>query len=107
VDFDPVREPVDLMRVWAILPGLLLLFWSREALESIDNKIGTVVGIEPNWASKKDSQCAWVQVEVNVREGLVGSVEIVYGENFWIQKVDYWKLPFRCFECHDIRHVRA
>lgn len=107
MDFDPVREPVDLMRVWAILPGLLLLFWSREALESIDNKIGTVVGIEPNWASKKDRQCAWVQVEVNVREGLVGSVEIVYGEKFWIQKVDYWKLPFRCFECHDIRHVRA
>lgn len=67
----------------------------------------TVVGIEPNWASKKDRQCAWVQVEVNVREGLVGSVKIVYGENFWIQKVDYWKLPFRCFESHHIRHVRA
>jgi len=95
------------MRIWAILPGLPLLFWSREALESIGNKIGTIFGLDPNWASKKDRQWAWLQVEVNVREGLVGSVEIVYGENFWIQKLDYWKLPFRCFECHDIGHVRS
>jgi hypothetical protein len=29
MNFDPTREPVSLMCVWAILPGLPLAFWSR------------------------------------------------------------------------------
>lgn len=41
-----------IMRVWVILPGLPVVFWSREALEAIGNKIGSFIGLEPNWASK-------------------------------------------------------
>jgi hypothetical protein len=48
VDFDPLREPVTHMKVWAILPSLPLAIWTREALEAIGNKIGTFVGLEPN-----------------------------------------------------------
>jgi hypothetical protein len=78
-----MREPITHMKVWVILPSLPLAFWTREALEVIRNKIGTFVGLEPNWASKKDCRWAWIQVEVNIREGLVGSIDIVFGDITW------------------------
>jgi hypothetical protein len=43
-----------------------MAFWTREALEVIGNKISSFAGLEPNWASKKDKQWAWISVEVNI-----------------------------------------
>jgi hypothetical protein len=54
------------------------VFWSREALEAIGNKLGSFVKLEPNWDSKKDRRWAWVLIEVDVREGLVGNIDLVY-----------------------------
>jgi hypothetical protein len=78
------------MKVWDILPGLPLAFWTRETLEAIGDKLGSFVGLEPNWASKKDRRWAWIQVEVNVRDGLIGNLDLVLGDITWHQKVDYW-----------------
>jgi hypothetical protein len=89
VDFDPLKESTTVMKVWEILPGLPLTFWSREALEAIGNKIGSFVKLEPNWDSKKDHRWAWILVEVDVREGLVGTIDLVYVGFTWHQKVDY------------------
>jgi hypothetical protein len=107
VDFDPLKESTTVMKVWAILPRLPLTFWSREALEAIKNKIGSFVKLEPNWDSKKDHRWAWILVEVDVREGLVGTIDLVYVGFTWHQKVDYWRLPFRCHDCHEIGHLRS
>jgi hypothetical protein len=87
--------------------GLPLAFWSREALEAIGNKLGSFVKLEPNWDSKKDHRWAWILVEVDVREGLVGNIDLVYARITWHQKVDYWRLPFRCHGCHEIGHLRS
>jgi hypothetical protein len=73
-------------------------FWSREVLEAIGNKLGSFVKLEPNWDSKKDRRWAWIMVEVDVREGLVGNIDLVYAGITWHQKVDYWRLPFRCHD---------
>jgi hypothetical protein len=95
VDFDPMRELVDKKKVWAILPELPLAFWSKEALEAIGNKIGIFIKLEPNWFTKPNRRWAWVQVEVDTREGLVSSMDLVMGSKIWHQKVDYWRIPFR------------
>jgi hypothetical protein len=107
VDFDPLKESMVVMKVWAILPGFPLDFWSREALEAIGNKLGSFVKLEPNWDSKKDRRWAWVMIEVDVREGLVGNIDLVYAGITWHQKVDYWRIPFWCYGCHEIGHIRS
>jgi hypothetical protein len=60
VDFDPSREPTVVQKVWAILPGLPLVFWREEILASIGSKIGQFVGLELNWEAKADRRCAWL-----------------------------------------------
>jgi hypothetical protein len=77
------------------LPG----FWTKEALEAIGNKLGVFVGLEPNWESKADCRWDWIQIEVDVRKGLVGNMDFVFGEHTWHQKVEYWKIHFYCFVC--------
>jgi hypothetical protein len=107
VNFDPSRELVARNKVWEILPSLPLVFWTKEALETIDNNIGVFIRLEPNWFSKPDRRWAWIQVEVDTSEGLVGNVDIVMGSKTWHQKVDYWKIPFRCHRFHKIGHLKA
>jgi len=46
-------------------------------------------------------------VEVDTREGLVGSVDLVMGSNILYQKVDYWRIPFRFYRCHEIGHLNS
>jgi hypothetical protein len=49
----------------------------------------------------------WIHIEVDVKDGLIGSMDHVHGDKVWKQKVDYWNIMFRCFRCHEIRHVQA
>jgi hypothetical protein len=54
IEFDMEHEPVSQMKVWDMLPGLPMAFWTREYLEEIGKNLGSFGGLEPNWASKKD-----------------------------------------------------
>jgi hypothetical protein len=101
VDFYPMKEPVSMMRFWDILSGLPLDFWTRYALKEIGKKLGVFIGLEPNWASKNDRRWDWIQIEVDVRGGLIGSID-----NIRKQRVGYWHLSFRCHNFHEIGYIR-
>lgn len=66
VDFDPEKEPMAVKRIWAIQPGLPLVFWSKDALETLGNKLGSFVGLEANWETKHDCRWAWINIELDV-----------------------------------------
>jgi len=87
--FDSGKEPRSFMKVWTIFPGLPLVFWTSHALEAIDNKLGVFSILEPNWEWKEDKRWAWLQVEVDMHDGLVRNVDLVFDNKIWHQKVDY------------------
>lgn len=64
VDFDPEREPMAVKR-----------FWSKNALETLGNKLGSFVGLEANWETKHDCRWAWINIELDVWYGLIGSLQ--------------------------------
>jgi hypothetical protein len=43
MDFDLVKEPISILWVWAIFPGLPLAFWTLDALRAIGNKLGVLL----------------------------------------------------------------
>jgi hypothetical protein len=43
------REPWSIMKVWEILPGLPLVFWTIQALKSIRNKLRVFSKLESDW----------------------------------------------------------
>jgi hypothetical protein len=95
------------MRVWAILRRLPFVFWTKEALESIRNKLKVFIGIDPKWESKDNIRWAWIQIKFNVRDRLIGSLDFVFRDGVWHQKIYYWKILFCCYGCHEIRHIKS
>jgi hypothetical protein len=77
IEFDPEHEPVSQINVLEILLGLPLELCTRATMGEIGDKLGSFVGLEPNWTSKKDRHWAWIQVEVNVRDGIIGNLYLV------------------------------
>jgi hypothetical protein len=45
-------------------------------------------------------------VELDLSKGLLPNPEVVWKSWTFIQKLDYWKIPFRCSECREIGHLR-
>jgi hypothetical protein len=51
-----------------------LLFSNEAILASIGNQIGKFVGSDPSWESKYDRRWAWIQIEVDIRNGLLDEI---------------------------------
>ena len=91
--------------MWVILLGLLVVFWQQKILEAIGNRIGKFVALEEDWESKLDRRYAKILVELDLRNGLFEELKIFMHGSFWWQRLDYWKLPFRCFNCREVGHM--
>jgi hypothetical protein len=76
IDFDLSRDPLSLAKVWVILPNLSLVFWDEAVLISIGNKIGKFLSYELDWDTKTNEHWAWVQLEVDLSEGLLDEIEL-------------------------------
>jgi hypothetical protein len=107
ISFNPTRKSQTSTKNWAILPNLPLVFWNETVLISIGNQIGKFLSCETGWAKKVERHWAQVQIEVDLKEGLMDEIELVWGEFKWVQKIDYWRVPFRCFGCHQVGHLQA
>ena len=70
MDFDANREPQNVQRVWAILPGLPMMFWKKEIMEEIGSKIGKFIALEEGWEQKVDRRSARILIEVDIQDGL-------------------------------------
>jgi hypothetical protein len=40
-----------------------------------------------------------------VRDGLIGSLDMVFRDRVWYQKIEYWKIVFHSYGCHGIGHI--
>jgi hypothetical protein len=55
-------------------------------MDSIIYRLGRYIGSNPGWA--------WIQIEVDLRDGLLDEIELVYGGFSWTQRIDYWRVHF-------------
>ena len=53
-----------------------------------------------------DKWMACVLVELDVSPGLSVEVEIQWGEQSYVQRLDHLYLPFLCHFCHDTVHLK-
>jgi hypothetical protein len=83
VDFDPYHATISIMKIWVILSGLPFVFCNKSSLEAIGGKLGRFMVLESQWKSKYDRQWAWILLEVDIIEGLIGEVELIFREHWW------------------------
>ena len=70
MDFNVRRESPNVQQVWVTLPRFSMVFWKEGILVSIGNKFGRFNSLEDDQESKIDRQCAFILVEIDIRDGL-------------------------------------
>jgi hypothetical protein len=84
-----------------------MVFWNGVVPESIANQIGRFIGCEPRWESNLDKRQGWIQIEVDLKAGLLDELDLVYGGFPWVLCIKYYKVSFRCSSCHELGHLMA
>lgn len=107
VNFDPLKESQGIRHLWMLIPGLPIELWSEELIMGLANAVGKFIRFDKHNRCGMDRRVAKVMVEMDMRPGLPAEVEVVWGSRVWRQRLDFYKIPFRCFACRKIGHVQA
>jgi hypothetical protein len=107
ISFNPTHESLSHTKVWTILPNFPLVFWHEEVLTAIGNSISSFLDCEIEWEKKTDRRWLWLHVEVELKEGFLDEIELKCDEFRWVQHIDYWRVPLRCFGCHEVGHLKV
>lgn len=98
--FDGSRERVDLVPIWVRLPRLPLPFWTEEHFSKIENLLGSFLEADLSFKVTKLKRVAKIVVNITIREGLVGDMQMDWGPYHFKQVLEYENVPFRCKRCH-------
>ena len=52
-----------------------------------------------------DRRCAKFLVEMDIKDELYEEIKLDLSGGIWNKKMDYWKIPFRCFGCRYVGHI--
>lgn len=77
--FDLSKEPNYVQKVWVLLPGLPWELWHSQILMNVGNLIGQFISFEDGWEEKSDRRMACILVELDLQEGLLAELDIVWG----------------------------
>ena len=65
-----------------------MMFWNKEILEEIGEKINKLVALEENWEQKVDRRCAKILIEVDLRDGLFEEIQLEIHGSLWRHMLD-------------------
>lgn len=90
-----------------LIPGLPIELWTYNLIMGLANSVGKFIRLDRNSLYGMDRRIAKLMVEFDMSLGLPTEVEIVWGTRSFIQRLDYYKLLFRCFSCHETGHLQS
>ncbi|GLJ15018.1 hypothetical protein SUGI_0245230 [Cryptomeria japonica] len=105
-NFDPQNPGPLKTPVWMILLDLPLEFRNEDLLIKICSKVGKVLQIaESTTEMNGQTSAARACVEVDLKEGLMESLDLQCKGTTWKQDLDYEGIPFRCKICRSADHL--
>ena len=60
-----------------------MIFWQPKLFEAIGNKLGNFIATEENWEENIDRRCAWILVDMDMRDNLYEELKIVLHGSVW------------------------
>lgn len=87
--FNLIMEALKRKVIWVKLSGLPLEFWTLKALRAIGESIDCTKYIYHRIIGTTEKRIAWLLVEVNFKGGLLGDVDLVWGQRRHRERVDY------------------
>ena len=97
--FNPWKERLKKMNLWVFLIEFSLHCWNLARFMVVDKAIGHFILIEEYFMLASVIRLPRMLVQVDILEGLPTELEVVWGGGLFVQRLDYWKIPFRCHNC--------
>ena len=72
----------------------------------MDNALGQFLYVDEQSLASRDKHVGKLLVQIDVSQGLLEELEIQWRGLSTVQKLDYWKVLFRCLICRRIRHLK-
>jgi hypothetical protein len=102
--FNESYERVDELPIWVRLPGLPMEIWTLKGFECLGNDLDRYMYVDISFTSTGKISVDRVLVSLNIRKGLTEEIELSWGDRYFLQKLDYEGIPFKCCRCHKHGH---
>ena len=60
-----------------------MMFWKKETMEAIGDKIGKFLALEEGWEQKVDMRCAKILIEVDLHDRLYEEIHLELHGSRW------------------------
>lgn len=74
-------------------------------LKDMGDSLGTFTALDESYKLSNARSVAHILVDLDVRQGLFESINIVMGDMSYVQILDYVNIPFRCSWCRRVGHI--
>lgn len=95
------------MPVWVRLHNLPLHFWHHQVLEGIGNTLGKFLKFDEDRLTRGIFTFAKICVKVDLIQGLLESITLIFNDTHWTQPLDYENTTFRCRGCLQTNHLHS
>ena len=105
--FNPEKEKVTNQHLWLQLPGFPLQQWMCVILEFIGGIVGRFMTMEDRVIFGEEKHVTSMLVEMDVSQGLPTEFIIRWGDFVFQRELNCLYVPFCCFKCQKIGHIKA
>ena len=72
----------------------------------MENSIEKFIHIEEEHLVGFECKAPQVLVEIDMENGFPKEIEVIWEAGYFLQKLDYWWVPFRCHKCWETGHSK-
>jgi hypothetical protein len=86
------------------LPNLPLYFWNYKGIRAIREVLGSFISVDERYKTSGYRLFAYILMDMDPRNGLFESMDLVHGERKYTQTLDCVNIPFHRARCHRVGH---
>ena len=75
-------------------------------MKDIGNTLGKFIKVAEQTKVQRYTSFSSIYVYMDLSKELLEAISLNWEDEEWIQTIDYEKLPFWCWHCHDYGHLR-
>ena len=95
--FDPINVSSYMQQIWVVFLVFPMAMWNNKIVEGIGNFVAIFIALDEIFWIEDDYKVLKLLLEL--RESMSVEMDIKWGSCFLTQKLDLWRIPFKCGIC--------
>ena len=88
-----------------MLPGMPLELCNSQVFKLASDKLGKFLYFDNQSLKGSNKKMVVLLIKLDIGKGLIPKIEIIMRKNYFIQTMDYLRLPFGCIHYRNVDHM--